>query len=129
MQNALSIVATLEAPAGEVYRVWTSPATIVAPVIKVKMAARIGGELALSTGPTPNDQLRGVFIAVEQAQRLRYTWSWAGSAEETLVTVLFHAVGSSTVVEIDHRGFLDQTSLDTHRHGWVSYLKGIATYL
>lgn len=85
--------------------------------------------MRVSTGGPSEAEVNGVILIVARPDRLRYTWRWDNSTEETIVDVRFHAAGEYTVVEVDHRGFQDVDSLETHRSGWTSYFQGLTNYL
>ncbi len=52
-----------------------------------------------------------------------YTWNWEGlESEETLVTVLFRDLGSSTEVELIHSQFTNDEEREKHNQGWVGCL-------
>ncbi len=89
----------------------------------------VGGAVRLSTGGRAEDDLTGTVIRAEAPNLLSYTWRWGDSAEETIVEVSFHPAAERTIVDVDHRGFLDDRSRLIHLEGWVSYLDGLASYL
>lgn len=93
------------------------------------MDAEIGGQIRISTGASEPEELTGVFVTVQPLRRLVYTWRWGSAAEETIVDVLFHPAGSRTVVEVQHGGFVDRASLESHLAGWATYFDGLTTYL
>ena len=127
---ATAVVArTILASPPTLFDLWVSPTTRVPPVISIDMDPVPGGELRLSTGPAPADELTGHFIVVDRPNRLRYTWRWGGSSEESLVDVRFHAAGPATVVEVIHDGFLDEVSRQIHLDGWVHYLDSLQAFL
>ncbi len=129
MTYPVSIVRTFDAGPEAVFDAWVSPTSLVEPVIAVAMDPTHGGAIRISTGGGDENDLVGDFLVAERSARLRYTWSWGGSTEESLVDVQFHDLGDRTVVEVEHRGFHDEASRSIHLGGWVSYLDGLARYL
>lgn len=129
MSNEITVLRSYDVSPAQLFDAWVSPATLVAPVTEVEMDATIGGRVRISTGESRESDLRGVFLVADRPNRLTYTWRWGGHPEESLVDVVFRAAGTTTVVVVNHRGFLDQASLDIHRGGWVAYLDGITMHL
>lgn len=128
MSDQLTAIRTIAAPADAVRQIWVSPSTLVPPVTEIEMDPRVGGAIRLSTGGPRESDLTGVFVTAEPG-RLAYTWRWGGFAEETLVDVRFHDAGSRTVVEVVHRGFLDEASRAAHRAGWQHYFDGVIAHI
>lgn len=132
MTTAITIVRTLPAGPAAVCRAWTSAETVVEPVTAVAMDPVVGGAIRLTTAASDGDgtgRLDGRFIVVEPDRRLRYTWRWGGSVEETLIDVVFHPAGEATVVEVHHTGFLDDRSRRIHLDGWIAYLDALPSFL
>jgi uncharacterized protein YndB with AHSA1/START domain len=125
MSNHIAVVRSFPWPVERVFTAWTSSASVVAPVVAVAMDPVRGGAIRISTGGSESEDLRGTFIEVVPNKRLRYTWRWGTDVEETIVTVTFHAVGSNTVVEVEHAGFTSTETQSRHLSGWVSYLDGL----
>lgn len=67
----------------------------------------------------------GLFVEVDEPQRLVFTWSWDGSGEESLVEVMLSEVRDGTKVSISHTKLDSQESADQHEHGWVGCLASI----
>lgn len=130
MTTPVHVVRSFEAPASRLFDLWVAPTTLIGPVTEIEMDPVVGGRIRLSTGgDDPASRLRGRFVAVERPERLRYTWRWGSSPEETMIDVRFVPAGAATVIEVDHAGFLDEASRATHLDGWVTYLDGLATFL
>lgn len=129
MCNQIVVVRTFAAPAKRVFDAWISARSLVAPVTRVEMDAVEGGRISLEAGDSAEGKLQGVFLRVESSARLRYTWHWIASPEETIVDVRFHDLGPETVVEVTHTGFLNTESQSRHLQGWVAYLDGLEQYV
>ena len=48
---------------------------------------------------------------------------------ESLVTVLFRAVGTGTELDFRHEQLFDETVRDNHRRGWTESLAKLETFL
>jgi len=130
MTTPVHVFRSFEAPPSRLFDLWVAPTTSIGPVTEIEMDPVVGGTLQLATGGgDPSGLLRGRFVIVDPPERLRYTWRWGSSAEETLVDVGFTPAGTATVVAVEHRGFLDEASRATHLNGWVTYLDGLAGFL
>jgi uncharacterized protein YndB with AHSA1/START domain len=64
----------------------------------------------------------GTFREVVPMEKLVYTWAWRGDdgkpGHETLVTVIFKAMGPKTELTLRHDGFETKESRDNHQGGW-----------
>jgi uncharacterized protein YndB with AHSA1/START domain len=64
-------------------------------------------------------------VVVPPPTRLVYTWSWTGTSDdgiETVVTVEFRPAGERTELVLTHEGFPDQVRCDRHEGGWTGCL-------
>jgi len=129
MTTPVRVLRTLDASPADLFDVWVSSETLVDPVTALEMDAVVGGVLRVSTGAGLTSDLWGRFLAVERPTRLRYTWRWGGFDEESVVEVLFHDLEDVTVVEVNHAGFLDDTSRRNNLEGWVRYLDSLPAFL
>lgn len=130
MTTPVHIVRSFEATPSRLFDLWVAPTTLIGPVTEIDMDPVVGGTLWLSTGgDDPSGSLRGRFVIVDRPERLRYTWRWGSSPEETMIDVVFTPAGTTTVVTVEHLGFLDEASRATHLDGWVTYLDGLAGFL
>lgn len=126
----MTSIHTFESSPSTVWRAWLSPESLVSPVTRIRVDPRVGGRIVLeSVHEGTISIMTGSFIQVQAPRHLEYTWQWDGRSEQTIVSVQFHPAGEHTVVEVEHRGFLEPTSLERHRSGWSSYLAGLAAYL
>ncbi len=129
MTSPIQVLRTFEAAPTHVFDVWVSPETLVSPVSDVEMDPVVGGSVRISTGLGPESDLRGRFLVVDRPQHLRYTWRWGGFDEESVIDVWFHDLGNATVVEVEHAGFIDESSRQNHLRGWVHYLDSLTSFL
>ena len=94
------------------------------PIAEVDL--REGGQYRLGM-QEPNAEapyvVFGTYRVVEPPDKLVYTWKWEDlESEETLVTVLFRDLGSSTEVELIHSQFTNDEEREKHNQGWVGCL-------
>jgi len=76
-------------------------------------------------------KLQGTYKEVKPPEKLIFTWSWQRetAAPETLVTVEFRDLGSSTEVCLTHQNFLNPEDRDKHNQGWLGCFAQLQTYL
>jgi len=95
---------------------------------------RVGGKYRLGMRKLPDGEvfyLSGAFREVKPLEKLVYTWSWEAEPElgETLVTVEFRDLGSSTDVVLTHELFPTEKALKDHDRGWNSCLDRLTRWL
>ncbi len=131
---SLNLKRTFAAPREQVFKAWTDPSALKkwwgmgddwsTPIAEVDL--REGGQYRLGM-QEPNAEapyvVFGTYRVVEPPDKLVYTWNWEGlESEETLVTVLFRDLGSSTEVELIHSQFTNDEEREKHNQGWVGCL-------
>jgi uncharacterized protein YndB with AHSA1/START domain len=84
----------------------------------VELDLRVGGAYRID-GPGAGMAVSGVFVAVDEPERLVQTWRWDGEDAETLVTfTLAETSGGATALTIVHENFADEQSRADHTQGW-----------
>ena len=84
----------------------------------VQLDLRVGGAYRID-GPGAGMAVSGVFVAVDEPERLVQTWRWAGEDAETLVTfTLAETPDGATALTIVHENFVDEQSRANHAQGW-----------
>ena len=84
----------------------------------VRLDLRVGGAYRID-GPGAGMAVSGVFVAVDEPDRLVQTWRWDGEDAETLVTfTLAESPEGGTALTIVHENFADEQSCASHRQGW-----------
>jgi uncharacterized protein YndB with AHSA1/START domain len=69
----------------------------------------------------------GTYREIDRPRRLVFTWSSPMTRfRDSLVTVTFHALSDSTVVEIHQVGLPDEESRASHDAGWSAALQELA---
>jgi uncharacterized protein YndB with AHSA1/START domain len=133
--TTLQVRRIFRAPRARVFRAWTDPREIelwCSPgegwsVAQAQWDLRIGGNYRI-TMQSPGGEamtVAGTFRDVQPPERLVYTWSWEGQLAdfgETLVTVEFRELGSSTEIILTHELFPTEDVRDFHQWGWSGSL-------
>jgi uncharacterized protein YndB with AHSA1/START domain len=64
----------------------------------------------------------GTFREIVPEKKLVYSWAWLDEdgkpGNDTLVTVIFRAVGNKTELTLKHEGFDSKEARDNHMGGW-----------
>ena len=131
VDTTLQISRTFAAPRQKVFEAWTEPEKLNQWLCRVtaghstkllEMDVRVGGRYRLEvTNPDGTRVLlSGTYREIKSPERLVFTWQWEGDPDfgETLVTVDFHARGSSTELVLTHERFLNRERRDRHAAGW-----------
>ena len=142
-EHTLQIKRTFAATREKVFRAWTNPEEVkkwfgpegyATPSVEIEL--RTGGKYRFGMKKLPDGELfylSGVFREVKPSEKLVYTWQWEGGegpqAGETLVTVEFRTLGSSTEVILTHEFFPTDEARKGHEMGWGSCLDGLAKIL
>jgi uncharacterized protein YndB with AHSA1/START domain len=70
----------------------------------------------------------GVFVVVEPARRLVFTWAWeAADGHETEVSVDFEPAAGGTRLVLVHRRFDSEDARDRHGRGWAAAFDRLAS--
>ncbi|MFF1632826.1 SRPBCC domain-containing protein [Leifsonia sp. NPDC058248] len=123
----IEISRTLAADRERVWRAFTEPNEFVSwfwpPRFQstAELDARVGGSWRL-VSEVAGMGLSGVFAAVDEPERLVFTWRWDGEDEETLVTVTLTPAAGGTVLTVVHERFADDAEADSHLQGWSDCL-------
>jgi uncharacterized protein YndB with AHSA1/START domain len=131
----LVLTRTLPAPPERVFKAWTDPEALTRWWVPVEgmscpeaeVDLRVGGRHRITMRNTQGELLSvgGVYREVTPPTRLVYTWSWTGTSDdgiETVVTVEFRPAGERTELVLTHEGFPDQVRCDRHEGGWTGCL-------
>ncbi|SMD38105.1 Uncharacterized conserved protein YndB, AHSA1/START domain [Reichenbachiella faecimaris] len=132
MQGIETILKKFSIPVGrkELFEAWISPQMTIAPITKIECNPMAGGVMNLyAESAEAVGVMNGLFEEVIPNEKLKYSWQWQGSDEQTMVTVIFKDDGLQTLVQLEHTGFLSKESYDAHNSGWDNYLDGLADRL
>jgi uncharacterized protein YndB with AHSA1/START domain len=122
-----------------VFRAWTDPEEMKRwwslgegwKTSFVEMDPRVGGRFALGNQPADGSAIliTGEFLEIKPPDKLVYRWLFhTPTPEESLVTVEFHDLGSSTEVVITHVG-MSKDMGPSAIAGWSTALSGLASLL
>jgi len=137
--HRLRIERTYEAPAEAVFDAWTSEEVIrrwwqaerewETPEAVVDL--RVGGAVRVVMRDTDGDEHGGggTYTEIERPTRLAFTWTWDGSARQTLIEVDFEQSGTGTTVRFTHSGLADEETVRDHEYGWSNILEALRHYL
>jgi len=134
MTMDLQLRRTLAFPPERIWRALTDPAALAAWFwperfdTTVAADVRVGGRYRID-GPGAGMAVSGEYVAVEPPNRLVFTWSWDGEADETLVSVELTPSEAGTELLLTHARFADDTERDNHAKGWADCLDRLPDWL
>lgn len=134
--SQLSLIITLSSSPAAAFSAFAEPDKLIqwfapgdAVVSQVMSNFTLGGHYNLLLRE-PNGQefrLIGEYLAIEQDQHLRYSWAWADTQEETVMTevdvVFVELDPHTTQITLTHSGFANDREREQHQQGWVSCLE------
>lgn len=110
-----------------VFEKWVNEDTVVAPAERMEIEPRVGGAYRLFM--PGGGVMTGEFSEFVENERVRYSWNWVGSDENTEVDVTFDNHPDGTEVQVTHSGFHSETSYNNHAAGWDNYIDGFTAHL
>ena len=125
----------------KVYRAWTDPQALKrwwgpegeASVSLVELDVRVGGRFRIIFGGPEGKahEVTGVYKEVVTNRKLVFTWTWPNSTpeRESVVSIVFRAVGKATELDFRHEQLFDETVRDNHRRGWTEALAKLEEFL
>ncbi len=88
---------------------------------------RVGGKFRIVMVNDESFEHTGVYREIVRPHRLVFSWSsHATGFRDSLVTVTFQPLSSSTVVEIHQVGLPDEDAQTAHHEGWSDALRELA---
>jgi uncharacterized protein YndB with AHSA1/START domain len=131
----LRIERIIGAPREKVFRAWTDPKQAVQwwgpksyPATFLEMDVRVGGRWVGKLRSVADGTIlshRGEFREIVDPSLISFTFQWDEEGErgmETLVTLTFEDLGSSTRFTLLQTPFITATERDSHVEGWNSAL-------
>ena len=140
----LRMTRTFDAAPERVFAAWTNPDHFgqwfgprAMNTIECALDARVGGAWRLmaegqnvpgrhAEAGTVRPTVSGKYLEVEPPKRLVFTWAWhekddfaSPRGQESIVTVLFNAVGEKTEMIFTQAVLKDEQALAAHRRGWT----------
>lgn len=141
-ERELTITRVFDAPRELVFKIWTSPETMLEwwgptafPATQMKMEARAGGTWRGCLTSTEDGRelwQNGRFHEVHPHDRIAFTFVWEEEGErgiETLVTINFADEGGKTRMEFHQTPFQSVAERDGHEGGWSSMFDRLEAYL
>lgn len=141
-ERVLRITRTFDAPRELVFKVWTSPNTMLNwwgpklhPATQMQMDVRPGGKWrGCLTGVEDGRALwqHGIFTEVNPHDLLAFTFVWEEQGErgiETLVTIRFTDENGKTRMDFEQTPFQSAAERDGHQGGWSSMFDRLAEFL
>jgi len=141
-ERTLKITRVFDAPRELVFKVWTSPDTMLSwwgpklhPATQMQMDVRPGGKWrGCLTGVEDGRALwqHGVFKEVNPHDFLAFTFVWEEEGErgiETLVSIRFTEEGGKTRMDFHQTPFQSAAERDGHQGGWSSMFDRLAEFL
>ena len=128
----LSVSRVIKAPVNLVFRAWTEPDQLrqwFSPSEEecrdLTADIKTGGAFRIHTACKTGDTIAiGKYLEVIPNKRLRFSWSWENYAmPDSVVTVDFEDLGTSTRLTLRHEGLPDQEDADQHTEGWTFLLE------
>jgi uncharacterized protein YndB with AHSA1/START domain len=140
-ETTLQVRRVFAAPRERVFRAWTdreqfskwfgpSPdhATVVTE-FDVRPGGKYNVEITHKGGNVHKHG--GVYREVKPPEKLVFTWNWQNGADtsDTLVTLEFQDLGTSTVLVLTHERFPNAEIREQHNQGWTGCLDQLAKFL
>ena len=139
---SLELTRVFNVPRDRVYAAWSSseamkqwfgPSTC--NVVEADFEPKVGEQyrVKVNSSEMGDIDLAGSFREVSPPEKLVFTWQWLtepmSQAGESLVTVEFVDLGTSTEIRLTHEGFPSDEARENHQEGWTSTLDSLQTYL
>jgi uncharacterized protein YndB with AHSA1/START domain len=126
--------------AEKVWRAWTDPQALSAwfgpgpsqCVTSAEMDVRPQGHyrIRFRTPDGQDNQVAGVYEAVEPHRRLVFSWAWQSTPERvSRVAVTLRPYDGGTELELLHDRFFDQAARDNHLRGWPPTIAKLEAWL
>jgi uncharacterized protein YndB with AHSA1/START domain len=131
----------------KVWRAWTDPEAIKRwwgpgghddRVSVAELDVRVGGRFRIVFGGKEgrDHEVQGVYVVVQpcrndRAGKLVFTWTWPNTTpeRESVVTIVFKAVGKGTELEFKHEELFDESVRDGHQRGWTESFAKLDEFL
>ena len=113
-----------------VFDAWICPSTVIAPTTRIDINPTVGGHCRHFVEQDDRcNRAEGLFFAIEQDRRVRYTWERDRDGEITEVDVLFDGGEEGTTLHICHSGFRKEESRADQDSGWDMYVEQLSALL
>ena len=133
--TSLTVTRTISCTPEAAYDSWTIPEQMLtwSPPSEgstMEFDVRVGGKYLMNVvyegGEIPH---RGEYKVLDRPKKVQQTWTSPPTHnQETMVTIVFKAVGDKTEVALTHEQ-LPEDAVEPHRQGWEGVLEMMATWL
>ena len=140
-ETTLKVRRTFPAPRARVFRAWTDPKELAlwfAPSVEYstkvpELDLKVGGKYRVEMhhkGGNIN-RVGGTYREINPPEKLVFTWRWENdpTAHESLVTVEFLDLGTSTEVLLTHVQLPNVEQREKHAQGWNGCLEQLGRYV
>ena len=128
----LTVTRVINAPCATVFRAWTEPKQLAqwfslqeVELRNLTADPKVGGAFRIHYKSPRGEHIAiGKYTEMVPNKRLQFAWSWEHYAmPDSVVTVDFEDLGTTTRLTLIHEGLPDQEDLDQHTHGWNSLVE------
>jgi uncharacterized protein YndB with AHSA1/START domain len=137
----LQMKRTFRAPRAKVFRAWTdrgelarwfAPSADYSTVVP-ELELRIGGRYRIEMRDKGGNvhSVFGTYQEIKPPEKVVFTWRWEGDSgpENSVVTIEFQDLGTSTEVTLTHEQLPSPEERDKHSHGWNGCMDQLAKFL
>jgi uncharacterized protein YndB with AHSA1/START domain len=140
-QPALQVKRTFQASRERAFRAWTDAKELArwfAPpsdysTVVPELDLRVGGNYRIEMHHKGGNvhRINGTYREIKPPEKIVFTWRWeeGPAAHDSLVTVEFRDLGSSTEIQLTHEQLPSAEERGKHEHGWNLCLDHLAKYL
>jgi len=129
---SVNISKTFNAPIEKVFDAWLDPLMLTQFILpapgmaqpQVENDAREGGRFSIIM-QVGDERIphTGTYLALERPQRLAFSWESPFSTDDSVVTLVFDAIDSSTTrLDLSHIKFINEEARANHQGGWNNIL-------
>ena len=136
----LEVTRIFDAPRERVFRAWSSAEELAqwfapSPLIKTvvpELELRVGGRYVVEMHHNDGNVSRvtGTYREITPPEKLSFTWRWTQREfAETLVSVYFRDLGSSTELRLVHELLPNAEEREKHNHGWNGCFESLTKFV
>ena len=105
---------------------WLGPYDIRSEVLELE--PRVGGRYRVAMHRPDGGVLYvgGAFQAIEEPNRIAFTWKWEDGRADTLIVVELRDLDGRTEMKFRQEGFGAEIHRDRHIHGWTGSFEKLA---
>jgi len=138
-ETTLIMKRTFAATRTKVFEAWTNPEMLkqwftasneyLSPLAEVDL--RVGGRFRMAMKHIEKGNMHiatGIYREIKPPEKLVFTWEWEGEEEngQTLVTIEFRAIDTSTEMIFKQEFFPNKKTRDDHEKGWTGCFGNLA---